>query len=223
MFSRVDDYSTECIVGSFCVCSIGWWQLSGCHVRHLFECFPVRFAEIPPLHWLTCDWSRETWWRDQRWSMLWSRELIQHSPCRNARIHSMGKCKAMVGVWIPTLCMKAGWRLWVIQESEVICWCPFSERIPICAACVVSPFTVLAVKISSIKIMHWLSNDGNDVGVSLVGGGLYTLTIVVSSILIASHSISELKCDRATVDQVASCDTKVARPWSLLVVYAQSS
>ena len=60
--------------------------------------------------------------------------------------------------------------------------------------------------------MHWLPNDGNDVGVSLVGGGLYTLTIVVSSILIASHSISELKCDRATVDQVASCVTKVARP-----------
>ena len=38
------------------------------------------------------------------------------------------------------------------------------------------------------------------------------LTIVIFSILIASHSISELDCDRATVDQVASCDTKVAMP-----------
>ena len=95
-------------------------------------------------------------------------------------------------------------------RSEVICRCPCSERIPICTAHVVSPFTVLAVKVSNI--IHWLPNDGNNVGVSLVGGGLYTLTIVISSIMIASHSISELECDRATVDQVASCDTKVAMP-----------
>ena len=69
---------------------------------------------------------------------------------------------------------------------------------------------MLAVKVSSINAL--VTNDGNDVGVSLVGGGLYMLTIVISSILIASHSISELECDRATVDQVASCDTKVAMP-----------
>ena len=68
---------------------------------------------------------------------------------------------------------------------------------------------MLAVKVSSINTLVAM-NDGNNVGVSLVGGGLYMLTIVIPSILIASHSISELECDRATVDQVASCDTKVA-------------
>ena len=80
------------------------------------------------------------------------------------------------------------------SPSALHMWCPHS----------------LCWQLKYPAYIHWLPNDGNNVGVSLVGGGLYMLTIVIPSILIASHSISELECDRATVDQVVSCDTKVA-------------